>query len=129
MLIGKPAKIVPTRPVLLPGPGMELTSRQTSLLERLSSEGFQLVAFPMYGDHVGVRKGNCAALLAPSGAEGFTIFGQPAYLVGGNFSVKMLQGDGHYFVSKKDKLEATPERNSELETFSAQLAEALLPTS
>src|ERR1700732_2194282 len=97
---------------------MDLSPQQISTLERLNKRDFQIVAFPMYADYVGVRKGNCAALLAPIGSEGFTIFGQPAYLVGGNFSVKMLQGDGHYFVSKKDKLEATPERNSELETFS-----------
>jgi hypothetical protein len=107
---------------------MELTSQQTSLLERLRSQGFEIVAFPMYAEYVGVRKGNCAALLAPTGAGGFSIYGQPAYLVGGNFSARVVQGNGHYFVSKKDKLEATPDRNSELEAFSAELAEALLPT-
>jgi hypothetical protein len=107
---------------------MELTSQQTSLLERLRSRGFQIVTFPMYADYVGVRKGNCAALLAPIGSGGFSIYGQPAYLVDGNFSARIVQGNGHYFVSKKDKLEATPERKSELEAFSAELAEVLLPT-
>ena len=107
---------------------MELTSQHTAILERLRLRGFQIVGFPMYADYVGVRKGNCAALLAPLASGAFSIYGQPAYLIGGNFSAKMLQGNGHYFVSKKDKLEASPERNAELEAFSAELAEALLRT-
>ena len=83
----------------------------------------------MYENYVGVRKGNCAALLAPLGSGGFNIFGQPSYLVDGKFGVKTFQGDGHYFVSKNEKLAATPERTKELEEFAAELAESLLPTS
>jgi hypothetical protein len=40
----------------------------------------------------------------------------------------MIQHDGHYFVSKKEKLPATPEREKELEEFAAELSDALLPT-
>jgi hypothetical protein len=105
---------------------MEITPQQASILERLAARGFQIVAFPMYESHVGVRKGNCAALLAPQEAGAFSIYGQPVYLVGGNFGVKMFQSDGHYFVSKKGKLPVTPERNKELDDFAAELADALL---
>jgi hypothetical protein len=107
---------------------MEITTQQASILGRLRSQDFQIVAFPMYENYIGVRKGNCAALLAPMGSGGFGIYGQPTYLVGGNLSAKMFDGDGHYFVSKKEKLEANPERAAELEKFSAELAEQLLPT-
>lgn len=106
---------------------MEITSQQANLLERLSTYGFQIVAFPKYESYIGVRKGNCAALLAPQGSGGFSIYGHPTYLVGGNFGVKTFQGDGYYFVSKKEKLAATAERIKELDDFSAELAEALLP--
>ena len=106
---------------------MDLTAHQISILERLQQHGFETVAFPMYAEYVGVRRGNCAALLAPAGANGFAIFGEPAYLVGGSLSVRILRSDGHYFVRKGDQVEATPERISELESFAAELAASLLP--
>lgn len=107
---------------------MDITPQQAAVLQRLSARGFQIVAFPMYESYIGVRKGNCAALLAPQPSGGLSLYGQPAYLVGGSFGVKMLHSDGHYFVSKKEKLPATPERAKELEDFTADLADTLLPT-
>jgi len=107
---------------------MEITAQQASILERLHTHDFQIVAFPMYENYIGVRKGNCAALLAPQGSGGFGVYGTPTCLVNGNLSAKIFQADGHYFVAKKDKIEATPERLRELDAFSAELAEALLPT-
>jgi len=107
---------------------MEITPQQASVLDRLNVRGFQIVAFPMFESYIGVRKGNCAALLSPQGSGGFSIYGRPSLLIGGNFSAKVLQGDGHYFVAKQEKLEATRERQSELDSFEAELAEALLPT-
>ena len=105
---------------------MDLTSRQISTLERLYKRDFQIVAFPMYANYVGVRRGNCAALLAPVVGGSFTVHGQPAYLVGGNFSVRITQRGRDWFVWKKDKLETTQERLDELEAFSTELAELLL---
>ena len=107
---------------------MEITPQQAAVLQRLTTHGFQVVAFPMYESYVGVRKGNCAALLAPQASGSLTLYGQPTYLIDGKLGVKTVQGDGHYFVSKKDKLAVTPERNKELDDFTAELAEALLPT-
>jgi hypothetical protein len=106
---------------------MELTPQQVGFLAQLRSRGFEVVAFPMYENFVGVRKGNVGALLAPSGATGFMLYGEPSYLVGGQLSARMIQSDGHWFVRKQDKIEATPERTAELEAFAAELADALLP--
>ncbi|MGA8224100.1 MAG: hypothetical protein WB780_20810 [Candidatus Acidiferrales bacterium] len=107
---------------------MELTPEQIAILERLQGRGFQIVAFPMYASHIGVRKGNCAALLAPVASGGFAQFGAASYLIDGNFSVRVTS-DGHdWLVWKKKKLEATPSRLSELDAFAAELSEALLPT-
>jgi hypothetical protein len=107
---------------------VDITPQQAAVLQRLIGHGFEIVAFPMYEGYVGVRKTHCAALLAPQAGGGFSIYGQPAYLVGGNLGVKMFHPDGHYFVSKKEKVAATPERVKELEAFAAKLADALLPT-
>jgi len=106
---------------------MELTSQQLAVLNRLQQGAFEIVAFPMYESYVGVRKGNCGALLAPAGPDAFTLYGEPSYLVAGGLSARTIQSDGHWFVRKKDKLEASPERTAELESFAAELVNALLP--
>jgi hypothetical protein len=106
---------------------MELSRHQIEILTRLQKRGFDVVAFPMYEAYVGVRKGNCGALLAPSGTDTFTLYGEPNYLVAGGLSARTIQSDGHWFVRKKDKLAATPERTAELEAFAAELVDALLP--
>jgi hypothetical protein len=106
---------------------MELSPQQLTILTRLQGRGFQVVAFPMYESYVGVRKGNCGALLAPSGSEGFALYGEPSYLIGGGLSARTIQSDGHWFVRKQEKLAASPERTAELESFAAELVNALLP--
>jgi hypothetical protein len=107
---------------------MELTQQQARSLERLQAQGFQIVAFALYPNYLGVRKGNCAALLAPILSESFAVYGASAWLVGDNFGVRVKRNDGEWFVWKKERVEATPERVAELERFSAALADALLPT-
>ena len=106
---------------------MDLSPQQVAILQRLHLGGFEIVAFPMYANYVGTRKGNCAALLAPAAAGGFDIFGAPAYLIGGNFSVRVRRDGREFFVWKKESLEVTPARRSELDAFAAELSVALLP--
>ena len=106
---------------------MDLSPTQLATLERLHQSGYEIVAFPMYANYVGIRKANCAALLAPSPAQPFTIYGSPAYLIGANFTVRVNQNGKDYFVWKKEKLEATPARIAELDAFFTALTEALLP--
>jgi hypothetical protein len=106
---------------------MELTAQHIAIIDRLRSHGFEIVAFPMYENYIGVRKGNCGALLAPSGPGRFTLYGEPSYLVAGQLSARMIQSDGLWFVRKKDKLKVSPERVAELESFAAELVDALLP--
>ncbi len=106
---------------------MDLTPQHLTILERLHSKGFQIVAFPMYANNPGVRKGNCAALLAPNPSGNLEIFGTPAYLLNGNFTVRIQHNNRAYFVWKKERVEATPARLAELESFAAELSEVLLP--
>jgi hypothetical protein len=107
---------------------MDLTPQQIAILERLQKRGFEIVAFAMYANYIGVRKGNCAALLAPAASDGFTVFGTPAYLIAGNFGVRVNRDGQEWFVWKKERIEATVARLAELERFSAEVSDALLPT-
>ncbi len=106
---------------------MDLTPQQLSILERLHKSDFQIVAFPMYANYVGVRKGRCAALLAPIVGGHFTLHGQPAYLLSGNFSVRVKKDGRDWFVWKKEKLEVSEARLGELNQFSTELADLLRP--
>ena len=106
---------------------MDLSPKQAVILQRTLSLGFELIAFPVYPNHVGIRRGNCAALLAPTAPDTFRVFAEPAYLVDGNLSARITL-DGHdYFIWKKQKLEATAARRAELTSFAADLSDALLP--
>ncbi len=95
------------------------------MLERLHGEGFTLEAFPLYERHVGVRKGNCAALLTPVATGTMEIFNEPAFLVGGNFGVRIVRGQKRFFVWKKQELEVTREREEELRRFGEELKKIL----
>jgi hypothetical protein len=106
----------------------ELSDSQIAVLKRLRERGFGIVAFPMYANYIGVRKGTCGALLAPIPSGGMKIYGESCYLIGGNFSARVKQGGKEWFVWKKEKLEATSERSAELRQFEMELAESLLST-
>ncbi len=105
---------------------LELTEKQIAILERLSKRGFALVAFPLYASHVGVRRGECAALLAPVAGGGLRLFGDVFLLVDGNPAVRIVRRGREVFVWKKIEIPATPECNAELSAFSEALAESLL---
>jgi hypothetical protein len=96
-------------------------------LQRLHLAGFEIVVFPMYANYVGTRKASCAALLAPAVGGGFSIFGAPAYLIGGNFGVRVRRDGREFFVWKKESVEVTAARLAELDAFAAELNDALLP--
>ncbi|HKD64443.1 MAG TPA: hypothetical protein VKB40_10450 [Candidatus Acidoferrales bacterium] len=106
---------------------MDLTPKQAAVLQRILSLGFELIAFPVYPNHVGIRRGNCAVLLAPFVRDTFQVFAEPAYLVDGNLSARITLDSHDYFIWKKQKLEATAARRAELASFTADLSDALLP--
>jgi hypothetical protein len=104
---------------------LELTPPQIAVLEKLHNRGFQFVAFPLYASYVGVRKGNCATLLAPVAGGGMRVFGEPGYLVEGNLGVRVLREGKAFFVWKQNALAATPEREDELRRFSTEVGQLL----
>jgi len=99
----------------------ELTAQQIAILERVVGAGFSIVAFPLYANAVGVRKGGYAALLDPVGGGGFRLFGEPCVLLDGNLTVRVTDKGKSWFVWKKLRVEATAERVGELDRFVSEL--------
>jgi hypothetical protein len=107
---------------------MDLTPQQFRILERISVRGFQIVAFPMCANHVGVRRGNCAVLLTPVASGGLGMYTEPTFFLAGNLSARINRKGREWFVWKSEAVEATQELVSELEGFSRELKDMLLPT-
>jgi hypothetical protein len=105
----------------------EFSPQQVATLERLIAKEFTLVAFPLYANAVGVRKGTCAALLDPIPNGGFRVFGEPCVLLEGNLTVRIKEKGKSWFVWKKQRVEATEERLAELESFVTELKLLLEP--
>ena len=106
----------------------ELTSQQMNTLERLFAAGFRAIAIAPYESALCVRRGECAALLAPVANAGLRLLAAPTYIVDGNLSVKLKRGKSEVFVWKKKEIDATPERLRELDAFRRELASILEET-
>ncbi len=103
----------------------ELSPQQIQLLERLFAAGFRVIAIPPYENVLCIRRGECAALLAPVAGGGLKLQAPPAWLVEGNLGVRVRRGGREVFVWKKKEIEATPERNTELKSFERDLSALL----
>jgi hypothetical protein len=100
---------------------VELSPQQMQVIERLFEAGFRPIGIPPYENALCMRKGNCAAVLAPVLNGGIKLLAPPSYLLEGNLSVKLKRGPGEVFVWKKKEVEATPEKLRELESFRSEL--------
>jgi hypothetical protein len=103
----------------------ELTAQQMKTVERLFVAGFRPIAIPPYENALCMRRGECAALLAPVANAGLRLLAAPTYIVDGNLSVKLKRGNGEVFVWKKTEIEATRERLKELESFRQEITSIL----
>ena len=104
---------------------LELSPQQMQVMERLFAAGFRPIAIPPYENALCMRKGDCAAVLAPVPNGGLRLLAPPSYLVEGNLSVKLKRGPGEVFVWKKKQVEATPEKLKELDSFREEITEIL----
>ena len=94
-------------------------------MERLFEAGFRPIAIPPYENALCIKRGDCAAVLAPVPNGGLKVLAPPSYLVAGNLSVKLKRGSGDVFVWKKNEVEATPDRLEELAVFKRELMQIL----
>ena len=104
---------------------MQLSPQQIATLQRLVAAGFRPIAIPPYESALCIRKGECAAVLAPVPNGGLKMLAPASYLVDGNFGVLLKCGNGEVFVWKKFEIPATPERLEELAAFRRELMEIL----
>jgi hypothetical protein len=104
---------------------VELSPQQMRIIERLLEAGFRPITIPPYENVICMKKGDCAAVLAPVTQGGLKLAAAPSYLVQGNLSVKLKRGSGEVFVWKKNEVEATAERLRDLEAFRVELNEIL----
>lgn len=104
---------------------VELTAQQMQVMERLFEAGFRPIAIPPYENALCLKRGDCAAVLAPVPKGGLKVLAPPSYLVAGNLSVKLKRGLGEVFVWKKSEVEATPGRLEELARFKRELMQIL----
>jgi hypothetical protein len=104
---------------------VEITQRQTEVLQRLFEAGFRPIAIPPYEKAFCVHRSECAALLAPVENGGLRVMAPVTLLVDGNLSVRLKKSSGDVFVWKKTEVPATKERLGELEKFRKEL-EAIL---
>ena len=104
---------------------LELSPRQIGTLQQLVAAGFRPIAIPPYESALCMRKGECAAVLAPVTNGGLKVLAPASYLVDGNFGVRLKRGSGEVFVWKKSEIPATPERLEELAAFRRELMEIL----
>ena len=104
---------------------VELTPQQMQTMERLFEAGFRPIAIPPYENALCIKRGDCAAVLAPVPNGGLKVLAPPSYLVAGNLSVKLKRGSGDVFVWKKNDVEATPDRLEELAVFKRELMQIL----
>jgi len=99
----------------------ELSPQQMLVVERLFAAGFRPIAIPPYENVLCMRKGECAAVLAPVPSGGLKLLAPPSFLVDGNLSVKVKRGSGEVFVWKKREVTATPEKLRELDSFRKEI--------
>jgi hypothetical protein len=104
---------------------LELTEKHAAALHLLRDNHFEIVAFPMYANHVGVRRGEYALLLATEDDARFRIFGEPSLLLAENISVRVNRDGKQLFVWKKTQAEATPARLEALSQFRADVLRIL----
>ncbi len=104
---------------------LELSPLQMQVVERLLEAGFRPIAIPPYESALCMRRGDCAAVLAPVPDGGMKLLAPPSYLMDGNLSVRLKRGSGEVFVWKKKEVEATQEKLRELEAFRREAMEIL----
>jgi hypothetical protein len=105
---------------------LDLSPKQIAILERCAAAGFTIVAYPLYASAVGIKKGNCAALLTGGASDGMKLLGEPCYLIEGNLSVRVRRNGAELFVWKKKHLAVTSERLEELAQFRRELDSLIL---
>jgi hypothetical protein len=104
---------------------LELTPQQVAIVKRFQRSGFQIVAFPLYANYIGVRRENFGVLLSPAGPDRFQVCGQPSYLLEGNLAAHVMRNGKTWFVWKGLQVEATSAHLGDLAAFAQEVSDLL----
>jgi hypothetical protein len=105
---------------------LDLSPQHIARLERIAAAGFAIVAFPLYAQAVGIRRGEFAALLKLETDGRFSFFGEVFVLIDSNPGVRIQRAGQDVFVWKKKELPATQERLLALANFRRDLEAPLV---
>ncbi len=94
----------------------------SEILQSLYAAGFELQTFERFPKAIGVVKGDCIALLEPDAAKGLRVLGRPGWRLGEVIGVLTTKDGQQVFQSKDRIVEATAERQRELQAFEAELS-------
>jgi hypothetical protein len=100
---------------------LDLSPQHIAQLERIAASGFAIVAFPLYAQAVGIRRGEFAALLKPEPGGHFSFFGEAFVLIDSNPGVRIQRAGQDVFVWKQKEMPATSERLAALARFRRDL--------
>jgi hypothetical protein len=91
------------------------------VLQRLYLAGFDIKTFDRFPRAIGIRKGDCIALLEPDVKTGVRIIGRPGWRIDDAIGVLTTQAGQPVFQWKDQTVEATPERRKMLQEFEREL--------
>jgi hypothetical protein len=95
-------------------------------LQAIYLAGFEIESFELFPNTVGVKKGNCIALVQPT-VDGLKLVGQPGWQMGTVLGVLVERDGKRLFQAKSELVEATAERLAELENFREELEALMSP--
>ena len=104
---------------------MDLSPKHLSILERLVAARIGPITLPMYPNAVCVYRDNFVAALVPSASGGFSLLGEPGYLIDNKLAVAIEREGKKHFVFKQKSIPITPDLEAKFQSFRADLSNAL----
>jgi len=104
---------------------MDLSPHQVSILERLVAAKIGPITLPAYPSAICVYRDGFVAALIPNSSGGFSLLGEPGYLLDGRLAVA-IEREGHkQFVFKQKSIPVTEDLANKLASFRSDLLSAL----
>jgi hypothetical protein len=97
-------------------------------LQALYAAGFDLQTFDRFPRAIGVLRGSCIVLLQP-GSNGLEMVGRPGWRMGEVLGVLTELKGRQVFQAKAEIIDATPERQQELNQFANAVRDILAGSS
>jgi len=104
---------------------MDLSPHQLSILECLVAAKIGPITLPAYPSAICVYRDGFVAALVPHPSGGFSLLGEPGYLLDGKLAVAIEREGQRHFVFKQKSIPVTPDLAAKLASFRSDLSSAL----